>query len=93
MATNHGVRGSNPFLPVFLIKFLERVKNDEDLLRKIVIFTTEKNILADSTYMHVLEGVKDDSNVILFKQELYEESNACHNALRLSLGCLWVESR
>lgn len=27
-----------------------------------------------STYMHVLEGVKEDSNVILFKQELYEES-------------------
>lgn len=24
--------------------------------------------------MHVLEGVKEDSNVILFKQELYEES-------------------
>ncbi len=57
-----------------MIKFLEKVKNDEDLLRKIVIFTTEKNILADSTYMHVLEGVKEDSNVILFKQELYEES-------------------
>ena len=29
------------------------------LLRKIVIFTTEKNILADSTYMHVLEGVEE----------------------------------
>ena len=58
-----------------MIKFLERVKNDEDLLRKIVIFTTEKNILADSTYMNVLEGVEKDSNLILFKQELYEESN------------------
>ena len=58
-----------------MIKFLERVKNDEDLLRKIVIFTTEKNILADGTYMNVLEGVKKDSNLILFKQELYEESN------------------
>ena len=59
----------------YMIKFLERVKNDEDLLRKIVIFTTEKNILADGTYMNVLEGVKKDSNLILFKQELYEESN------------------
>jgi hypothetical protein len=59
----------------YMIKFLERVKNDEDLLRKIVIFTTEKNILADSTYMNVLEGVEKDSNLILFKQELYEESN------------------
>ena len=58
----------------YMIKFLEKSKNNEDLTRKIVIFTTEKNILADSTYMHVLEGVKEDSNVILFKQELYEES-------------------
>ena len=53
----------------YMIKFLEKVKNDEDLLRKIIIFTTEKNILADSTYMHVLEGVKEDSNVILFNQK------------------------
>ena len=59
----------------YMIKFLERVKNDEDPLRKIVIFTTEKTILADSTYMNVFEGVEKDSNLILFKQELYEESN------------------
>jgi hypothetical protein len=65
-----------------MIKFLERAENDEDYdlscLRKIVIFTTEKNILADSTYMNVLEGlegVDKDSNLILFKQDLYEESN------------------
>lgn len=69
----------------YMIKFLERAENDEDYdllcLRKIVIFTTEKNILADSTYMNVLEGleglegVDKDSNLILFKQDLYEESN------------------
>jgi len=59
----------------YMIKFLERAKNDEDLLRKIVIFTTEKNILADSTYINVLEGVEKDSNLILFKQDLYEESS------------------
>lgn len=65
----------------YMIKFLERVKNDEDLLRKIVIFTTEKNILADGTYMNVLEGVKKDSNLILFKQELYEKSNETDSQL------------
>ena len=59
----------------YMIQFLEKVKNDGDPIRKIVIFTTEKNILADGTYMNVLEGVKKDSNLILFKQELYEESN------------------
>ena len=46
-----------------------------EINRKIIIFTTEKNILVDSSYMNVLESIGEDNNVILFKKTLYEESN------------------
>ena len=58
----------------YMITFLAGAGNFPEKYREIVIFTTEKNILADSTYMHVLGGIGEDSNVILFKQDLYEES-------------------
>ena len=37
----------------YMIKYLSSAKSKKER-REIVIFTTEKNILADSSYMHVL---------------------------------------
>ena len=54
----------------YMIKFLEKVKSDEDLLRKyveIVIFTTEKNILDDSTYMQT-SFTSDDA---LYRKDVF----------------------